>query len=109
VCLGAVEQLDSSQMLALASIWSVLLGGGLVAAAFPSACAITKACQTAVQGHIHSHEVTFMTETVTAMNGALSMGLGLILGIPIAAAAGNISLDGVYITSKIFVLLIVFF
>ncbi|CAM6102733.1 unnamed protein product [Calypogeia fissa] len=91
----ADAELDASQMLVLASIWSVLLASGLVAAAFPPACAICTACQKAIHGRMHSHEVTFFTETMTAMNGALAIGLGLVLGVPVAIAAAR-SLQGLW-------------
>jgi len=83
---GCMQQVDPSQMWALASVWSVLLTLGLGVAAGPPVCTVSKVCQDIVQ--VHSHKATLMSEAMTVANGLFAVGLGLLIGIPIAVAAG---------------------
>jgi hypothetical protein len=41
-----------------------------------------------VQVQVHSHKATLMSEAMTVANGLFAVGLGLLIGIPIAVAAG---------------------
>jgi hypothetical protein len=84
----ADAEVDPSQMWALASVWSLLLTLGLGVAAGPPMCTISKVCQDVVQVQVHSHKAVLMSEAMTVANGLLGVGLGLIIGIPIAVAAG---------------------
>jgi hypothetical protein len=83
-----MQQVDPSQMWALASVWSLLLTLGLGVAAGPSMCTISKVCQDVVQVQVHSHKAMVMSEAMTVANGLLGVGLGLLIGIHIAVAAG---------------------
>ncbi len=85
---GCMQQVDPSQMWALASVWSLLLTLGLGVAAGPPVCTISKVCQDVVQVQVHSHKATLMSEAMTVANGLFAVGLGLLIGIPIAVAAG---------------------
>ncbi|KAH9566932.1 hypothetical protein CY35_03G002300 [Sphagnum magellanicum] len=85
----ADAEVDPSQMWALASVWSLLLTLGLGVAAGPPMCTISKVCQDVVQVQVHSHKAVLMSEAMTVANGLLGVGLGLIIGIPIAVAAGK--------------------
>ncbi|CAK9256796.1 unnamed protein product [Sphagnum jensenii] len=85
----ADAEVDPSQMWALGSVWSVLLTLGLGVAAGPPVCTISKVCQDVVQVQVHSHKATLMSEAMTVANGLFAVGLGLLIGIPIAVAAGK--------------------
>jgi hypothetical protein len=84
----ADAEVDPSQMWALASVWSVLLTLGLGVAAGPPVCTVSKVCQDVVQVQVHSHKATLMSEAMTVANGLFAVGLGLLIGIPVAVAAG---------------------
>ncbi len=97
-------------MWALGSVWSVLLTLGLGVAAGPPVCTISKVCQDVVQVQVHSHKATLMSEAMTVANGLFAVGLGLLIGIPIAVAAGMLLFQAlgrgwwVCLTSKFMIL-----
>ncbi|KAJ8636719.1 hypothetical protein MRB53_010986 [Persea americana] len=78
---------DPSQVLALASVWSFLLTFSSLALLVPTIYTISLAYQDAVNSRLSPSSTTSALEFLTTLNGILFMGLGSLIGYPIALAS----------------------
>lgn len=89
-----VGQEDPSLVLALASVWSFLLTFSSLALLVPTIYTISLAYQDAVNSRLSPSSTTSALEFLTTLNGILFMGLGSLIGYPIALASGKMFLCG---------------
>ncbi|KAK1272125.1 hypothetical protein QJS04_geneDACA021601 [Acorus gramineus] len=78
---------DPSQVLALASVWMLLLAFGSFAFLMPTIHTISMAYQSAVIPRYFSSSSRPAFEILEMLNAALFMGLGSVIGYPIASAS----------------------
>ncbi|RWR76726.1 PGR5-like protein 1A, chloroplastic [Cinnamomum micranthum f. kanehirae] len=78
---------DPSLVLALASVWSFLLTFSSLALLVPTIYTISLAYQDAVNSRLSPSSTTSALEFLTTLNGILFMGLGSLIGYPIALAS----------------------
>eukprot|EP00262_Sarcandra_glabra_P008927 TRINITY_DN22879_c0_g1_i1.p1 TRINITY_DN22879_c0_g1~~TRINITY_DN22879_c0_g1_i1.p1 ORF type:complete len:323 (-),score=23.28 TRINITY_DN22879_c0_g1_i1:176-1054(-) len=78
---------DPSQVLALASVWILLLMFGSLALFVPVVYTIALAYQDSVYSRLESHSATSSLEFLAMANGILFVGLGSVIGFPIASAS----------------------
>ena len=74
-------------MVALASIWTIFLLIGLVAAFGPSACAFSKACEDVVSTFVYHQRPAATSNIGLALNASVTVALGFAVGIPVTTAA----------------------
>lgn len=84
-----VGQEDPSQVLALASIWVLILAFGSSACLVPIVYSVGVAYQDAFNSGISYHGQSSAVDFLSMVNGILFMALGSALGYPIASASGN--------------------
>jgi hypothetical protein len=82
-----VEQVDDSQFVALASVWTIFLLIGLVAALGPSACAFSKACEDVVSTFIYHQRPAATSNFGLALNASITVAFGFAVGAPVTIAA----------------------
>ncbi|MCO5573424.1 hypothetical protein L7F22_027195 [Adiantum nelumboides] len=83
----ADAEVDNSQVMVLASIWTIFLALGLVAALGPPACALNKVCKEAVLDQFFHHSHTLTSDIGSTLNLAVFIAVGLAIGVPISTAA----------------------
>ena len=81
------EQVDDSQVMALASVWTMFLVIGLVAALGPSACAFSKVCEDVVSSFVYHQRPPATSHIGLALNASITVTIGFAIGVPVATAA----------------------
>lgn len=84
-----VGQEDTSQVVALAGVWIFLLAIGTLVFVAPSLYAISLVHQDIVSSGALPRNARATLDFFTALNGFLFMGLGVVIGYPIASASGK--------------------
>lgn len=83
-----VGQEDPSQVLALASIWIMLLTFGTIVFLLPTLYTITMTYKDAFKSSLLLDNVRYPLQWLSATNAFLLMGLGSLIGLPISSASG---------------------
>ena len=81
------EQVDDSQVMALASVWTMFLVIGLVAALGPSAFAFSKAGEEVVSSFVYHQRPPATSHIGLALNASITVAIGFAIGVPVATAA----------------------
>ena len=88
LCVG---QEDPAQVLALASVWTFLLMLSSLALLIPVVYTIGLAYQDAFGSRLFSNNARSAVDVIAVVNDTLFMGLGSLIGYPIASASGKMS------------------
>ncbi|MCO5557829.1 hypothetical protein L7F22_011401 [Adiantum nelumboides] len=83
----ADAEVDNSQVMVLASIWTIFLALGLVAALGPPACALNRVCKEAVHDQFFHHSHALTSDIGSTLNLAVFIAVGLAIGVPVSTAA----------------------